>query len=63
MEKRELILACANARSSVYLLKHKLCGLSDSRYSARVMPNMIFFPEKEDESNFCLCTGIYVYYS
>ena len=32
---------------AVYLLKHKFCGLSDSRYSARVMPNMIFFLEKE----------------
>ena len=29
-----------------------LCGLSDNRYSARVMPNLDFFPGKEDKRNF-----------
>ena len=32
-------------------------------YGAKVMPNKVIFPEKEDERNFCLCSGIYAYFS
>ena len=30
------------------------CGLSEMRYSVRVMQKMCLFPEKEDERNFSL---------
>ena len=41
-----------------------LCGLCDSRYSARVMPKCVFFfLKKGEERNVCCCSAIYAYFS
>ena len=48
---------------AVCLLNKDLCELSVTLYSTRVMPKQVIFFMKKDGRHFCLCSGIYAYFS